>query len=110
MSKFVYTNILKYSFKMWGYDLFVSDDGSAEVIVYWGRIGLPMDRLFKKRKYFQTHNEAYLYIKERLIAKKSKGYKAIENYKYFDAILNGEPLSILIFKIETESEEIKWLY
>ncbi len=100
MSEYVFVNTEPGHFKMWGYDSFRSESGESEVIFYWGRIGTPMHKLQKKRKYFKSWGDAYYFVRNKVDEKTRNGYRMMKNHKYF-GLLDGKPLSTLLKAIES---------
>ena len=97
MAEHVYVNIDNLHFKIWGYDSFVKcDNGETTIITYWGRIGLPMDKLRKRETIFPSKEKAQDYIWEKILGKIGKGYVAMPNWQYFEAISDEKPLYQLI--------------
>jgi len=98
MASYVYINITENHFKVWGYDLFV-DQNSGEVIAYWGRIGISMQRLNKNRKQFDIAANAFDYARKKCDEKLCKGYKGFPNWLYFQMIQSSRGIAALIEKI-----------
>lgn len=96
----VWVNIKDNHFKIWGCDCFTQANGETEVIAYYGKIGLSMQKLHKHRKEFNTYADAYDYIRNKIDEKACKGYMTIANGKYFDLINCEKPLSTLVKYIE----------
>ena len=97
MAENVYVNIDNQHFKVWGYDSFVKHDGEeTTVITYWGRIGLPMYKLRKNEIIFPIKEKAQDYIWNKIHEKIEKGYMAMPNWQYFEAISEEKPLYQLI--------------
>jgi predicted DNA-binding WGR domain protein len=91
----VYVNIKDNHFKVWGCDCF-SSDSESEVITYWGRIGVPMQRLQKNRKKFGSFAEASGYVMRKVREKRAKGYESMPNHVYFGAVLDGTAPQVVI--------------
>lgn len=101
MAEHIYVNIDNQHFKVWGYDSFVKcDNGETTVITYWGRIGLPMCRLRKNEMTFPIKEKAQDYIWNKIQEKIKKGYVAMPNWQYFEAITEEKPLYQLINLIQ----------
>jgi predicted DNA-binding WGR domain protein len=101
MANDVWVNILDNHFKVWGFDCFSQDNGEATVTTYWGKIGLPMQRLNSKTKPFPSYADAYDYIMLKIREKDAKGYKRIPNHRYFEYTYSDKPLSELVALIES---------
>jgi len=79
--------------KIWGLDVFRGIDNHATtVLTYWGRIGVPMDRLQKKEKDFKSYYDAYDFAWEKIQEKIAKGYHAMPNSQYFQLVLDEKPV------------------
>ena len=95
MSDYVYCHIWDGHFKVWGYDSYKSDGGPFEFICYWGRIGVPMQRLQKRRREFSKFGEARAFLMAKLQDKELKGYVPIKNSVYFSAVDNNDFTKII---------------
>jgi len=100
MANDVWVNISDNHFKVWGFDCFEDNTGKCDVITYWGRIGLSMQKLAKNTKQFPGYFDAYDYIMDKIKEKGAKGYKRIPNHIYFSFTYGDKPLSQLIQLIE----------
>ena len=99
MADFVYCNITPPHLKIWGYDSFKSESGPHQVIIYYGRIGIPMHQLRKHEKHFLNWADAYDYVRHKVEEKTHcNGYFPFPNHRYF-AGLNGA-LSLLLANLE----------
>ena len=107
MAQEIYFNINDNHFKIWGFDCFRSTNGGKHTLItYWGKIGLPMERLQKKEKYFENWHDLYDYIWDKMKEKIDlHGYYVMPNSKYFDAINSEKPLSQLIRLMECYKKE-----
>lgn len=81
---YVWVCLDKKSAKMWGYTAFKNNDGSWDVIYYYGPVGRDMDFLNSTKKHYATTGVARLAIEKLEADKKHKGYKAMTNMAYFD--------------------------
>lgn len=109
MASEIYFNIELGHSKIWGYDFFSNDkEKKYTVITYYGKIGVPMYRLRKHEKKFTEYGKAYDYIWEKIRKKTNcNGYYQMPNSQYFDAILNGKPMSQIINLMEIYRKEQK---
>ena len=58
--EFVYVNIKDNHFKVWGCDLYSNiKTGESNVISYFGKIGVSMQRLRKNNRFFKDYHSAY---------------------------------------------------
>ena len=111
MSAYVFVNISDNHFKVWGHDGFCSDKtGEHEIITYWGRIGLPMYRLQKHKKYIDNFHDARKYIFAKIAEKICKGYKGIPNGMYFQMIQSPRGIAALIEKVKHLEETHETYY
>jgi predicted DNA-binding WGR domain protein len=86
MANFVFCNIKGTSFKVWGFDVYVNDKtNESNVITYFGKIGVSMQRLRKCNKLF-TGGEAITYANAKIKEKQAKGYVPVLNHKYFELV------------------------
>ncbi len=74
--------------KVWGYNSYSNDKKRKyNAIFYYGRIGVPMQRLAKINKWFSSHYDCYDYIHKKIKEKWEKNYANIgNNTKYFDLV------------------------
>lgn len=76
------------SFKVWGFDIYKNrDDNNGRVIYYWGSAGRGMQHLTKKEvmgRYWDLADN----VKSQILDKMSKGYVAVPNHAYFEAIMD----------------------
>lgn len=108
MSEYIYVNIESTSFKIWGYDLWKSlNNGTSIIFLYRGRIGLPMEKLQKYKKTFDSFEKAEIYISKALKRKKHKGYIKVKYYPYFKLISKGKPLWELLRFIDITGQKIE---
>lgn len=106
MAEYIYFNIWRNHFKMWGYDSFQDEKtGTVRVILYWGRIADSLQKLQQKEK-FMSWGDAYSYIKEKLDDKERKGYVPIKNWQYGRYTIGEISLSELIRIIEVERAKL----
>lgn len=93
----VYINMNGNHFKVWGFDMFSNTaTGECDVVSYWGRIGVSMSKLQKKKKTFKTYADAYDYVWAKMREKQDKGYWTMPNSQYFGAINDEKPLFQLV--------------
>ena len=85
MTELVYVYKDVKSFKVWGYDFYSRDDGTGEVIYYWGPAGKPMQQLQKQRKE-GLHCNLYDAVRHKVESKLLEGYLPIPNHIYFGAV------------------------
>lgn len=106
MADIIYFNIEPGHFKVWGFDVFKGENGyPSTVITYWGRIGVPMERLPKNKKEFLTYREAYDYAWSKIFEKQAKGYYPMPNWQYFGAIYEEKPIGQLAGLMEAIRRE-----
>ena len=101
MAEYVYVNIKETSFKIWGYDFCLAEKNAKTILfMYRGRIGLPMEKLQRYKKVFDTLLEAEQYLKEALQRRKYKKYVKVKYYPYFKLISANKPLWEVLRYIE----------
>lgn len=99
MAHYVYINISAHHFKVWGFDCFCGNDSTGQVITYWGRIGICMQRLCKKEKSFERYSQADYYCHKKIEEKLCKGYVGFPNWLYFQMIESPRGIAALIEKV-----------
>lgn len=105
MAEIVWVHISNGHSKVWGFDCFTQANDETEVITYWGRIGLTMDKLQKNRKQFTHFGDAHDYVRNKVDEKQFKGYKRMPNHQYFGLIHQDAPLSLIYATIENLKED-----
>ena len=101
----IYVNALRNSFKVWGGNLYVNIQTSqSELITYFGRIGMPMQKLRQHTKTFNSSTEAQDFFYKKMQEKRRTGYLPIENHIYFQYV-DTKPLSELMTLIEKKYKE-----
>lgn len=105
MSNF-HINLSDKSQKVWGFCSYSNEkEGEYDIIFYYGRIGIPMQKLTKANKSFSSSYDCHVYLQKKIKEKLHKDYINIEtNIEYFGLVdqYNEKEISRDVFLAKTK--------